>query len=186
MEKKTILVLLLIALVGIVIVAALLFPGDPGAARPYDISSAGWLTVPLTDALTGETVTLQGLRDGGQTVIVQTFTLSCPICTAQLGELTRLQADYPQDVVVVGLSLDASVSAGALEAHAEDNGLTVIMAASPASLTTGLVEGWGRDMLVPAYAPVVLFCPTGNTAYKLRNGLKSSEEVWQSVSDSCA
>ena len=186
MEKKTILFLLLIALVGVAIVGVLLFPGDPGKPVSSDISSAEWLNVPVTAALTGDTFTIQGLRDEGRTVVVQTFSIACSICTDQLGELSRLQRDHPDEVAVVALALDPSVSDGTLNAHADDNGFMVIMAASPTSVTSGLVRGWGRDMLVPANAPVVLFCPEGNTAYKLRNGLKSAEEVWQSVSDSCA
>ncbi len=186
MEKKNILVLLLIALVGVAIVGFLLFPTESGGYVSSDISSEEWLDVSFTDALTGDALTLQGLRDGGRTVIVQTFSVSCSICTYQLGELSRLQRDHPDEIAVVALALDPSVSGGTLKVHAEDNGLTVIMAASPTSLTAGLVSGWGRDMLVPANAPVVIFCPTGNTAYKLRNGLKPAEEVWQSVSDSCA
>ena len=186
MEMKDILVLLLIALVGVVIVGVLLFPADPGHLIASDTSSSEWLDVPFTDALTGDTVTIRSLRDGGRTVIVQTFSVSCSICTDQLGELSRLQGDHPDEIAVVGLALDPSVSGGTLKIHAEDNGLTVIMAASPTSLTAGFVDGWGRDMFVPSNTPVVLFCPEGNKAYKMRNGLKSAEEVWQSVSDICA
>lgn len=186
MEKKTILVLLLTGLIAIIIAGVLLIPVEPGGQASYDISSAEWLTISFTDALTGEDYTVQRLRNEGRTVIMQTFSVSCPICTAQLVQLSRIQTYIPEEIAVVGLSLDPSVSDDALQEHADVTGFSGIMAASPPSLTSGLVEGWGRDMLVPANAPVIIICPGGDTAYKLRNGLKYADEVMLSVTDSCA
>ncbi len=141
-----------------------------------------WKSIPLQDVTTGENLTVA--RFAGTPVIIHAFTVSCPICTRQQGEITRLKASMGNDLAVIGLDIDPGEDPAALLDHVERNGFQGYYVHAPPELTRALVERFGPAVITPASAPVIVICPGGASGI-LPQGIKSAESLRAAVTTGC-
>lgn len=133
-----------------------------------------WRTIELTDVRTGEAFTVDMFND--RPVLIQTFTITCPVCMQQQEEITRLEDKGGRPFVVVCLDVDPNGDAGSLFRYTERTGYTGRYARSPPAMTRSLVDRFGLPVLSPAQAPLILVCPDG-TAGLLAPGIKSTADL---------
>ncbi|HWQ67431.1 MAG TPA: redoxin family protein [Methanospirillum sp.] len=125
-------------------------------------STFSWTKLPLTDAVTGEVFTLDELAKQGKPVIVQTFAVWCPACSMQLRETARLTAGLPDAYTLVGLDIDPNDNLNSVKRHVEKNNFTGRYTASPAEVTRGLVETFGKSFALEIPQTIIICNQTVN------------------------
>ena len=148
------------------------------SGTPGTTNTTPWQTTELTDVRTGYTFSIQSLKD--RPVLVQTFTITCPICMRQQEEITRLAESGEVDFVMVGLDIDPNGDERLLRRYTDQKGYTGLYARSPPSVTRSLVDQFGLTVLSPAQAPLILVCPDG-TARLLPPGIKTVTDLQQAL-----
>jgi len=148
------------------------------SGTPGTTNTTPWQTTELTDVRTGYTFSIQSLKD--RPVLVQTFTITCPICMRQQEEITRLAESGEVDFVMVGLDIDPNGDERLLRRYTDQKGYTGLYARSPPSVTRSLVDQFGLTVLSPAQAPLILVCPDG-TARLLPSGIKTVPDLQQAL-----
>ena len=160
-----------------VILALLLLSGctdTPGSG-----TDESWRTTELTDIRTGEVFSVNAYSD--RPVLIQTFTITCPVCMKQQEEITRLERGGGVPFVLIGLDIDPNSDEGSLLRYTEQKGYSGRYARSPPGMTRSLVDRFGMPVLSPSQAPLILVCPDG-TAGLLPPGIKSAAELSQVLS----
>jgi thiol-disulfide isomerase/thioredoxin len=169
----------LLILAFILVTAPSSFALNETRATPKD----AWQSIPFTDVKTGNSQTLEDLSK--KPVIIQAFTVTCPICTRQQEEINRLQEEQGvEPFTFVALDIDPSERDDAIRAHVERNGFRGIYAASPPDLTRALYDEFGPDIITPSSAPVILLCPGGQKT-KLPAGIKSATFLKEALETNC-
>jgi len=138
-----------------------------------------WRTTELTDIRTGEVFSVSKYPD--RPVLIQTFTITCPICMMQQEEITRLEREGAVPFVLIGLDVDPNGDDRSLLRYTEQKGYTGRYARSPPGMTRSLVDRFGMTVLSPAQAPLILVCPDG-PAGLLPPGIKSAADLSQVLS----
>jgi hypothetical protein len=131
-------------------------------------------TVGLTDVVTGTTFSLSSLAD--HSVLIQTFTITCPVCMQQQKEITRLHDSGTVPFIMVGLDIDPNGNTEALRSYTEQMGYYGLYARSTPEMTRLLVDRFGTAVLTPSQAPLILLCPDG-TATMLPPGIKTADQL---------
>jgi hypothetical protein len=131
-----------------------------------------WYTTELTDVLTGETFTIEGLVD--RPVFVETFAVWCSNCLRQQTEMRTFHDAVGDDVVTVALDIDPNEDAEKVREHAERHGFDWRYALSPESVTKSLTDEFGSSMASAPTVPMLRICPDG-TATRIKDGFKSTE-----------
>jgi thiol-disulfide isomerase/thioredoxin len=142
-------------------------------------ADGSWRTTELTDVRTGEVFSVDMYAD--RPVLIQTFTITCPVCMKQQEEITRLEAEGTIPFVLIGLDVDPNGDAGSLLRYTEQKGYTGRYARSPPVMTRSLLDRFGMTVLSPAQAPLIVVCPDG-TAGLLPPGIKSAADISQVLS----
>jgi thiol-disulfide isomerase/thioredoxin len=141
-----------------------------------------WQTIALTDVRSGTTFSISELKD--RPILIQTFTITCPICMQQQAEISKLNASGEVPFVMIGLDIDPNGNADTLRAYTQSKEYYGLYARSPSELTRALVDQFGVLVLSPAQAPLILICPDG-TARILSPGVKSDDELKKVLSQGC-
>ncbi|NYT06982.1 MAG: TlpA family protein disulfide reductase [Methanomicrobiales archaeon] len=166
---------LLVAGGGIVLLILLALVMAPGCTTvPGDGTDDSWRTTELTDVRTGEVFSVSRFAD--RPVLIQTFTITCPVCMQQQEEITRLEQEGSIPFIMIGLDIDPNGDAASLLRYAEQRGYAGRYARSPPDMTRSLVDRFGMGVLSPARAPLILVCPDG-TAGLLAPGVKSAGDL---------
>lgn len=174
----------LLVLLGVSLLAGCLSVA-PGAVEETPLPrgpSEEWKTFPLKDVRTGEVISVEAFA--GKTVVIHTFTVACPICTLQQREISAVKSALGDGIVVVGLDIDPGEDPGVLADHARSNGFYGYYAIAPPRVTQSLVDRFGPAVIMPATAPVILVCPSGD-ATMLENGIKSSGRLIDAIRTVC-
>jgi hypothetical protein len=157
----------------LLLVATILTAGCTETARPgTDLTGDRIMMVDLTDVRSGTVFTLSSFPD--RPVLVQTFTLTCPVCMQQQKEITRLHESGKVPFVMVGLDIDPHGDPESLLAYTEKQGYYGLYARSSQEMTILLVDRFGTGMLAPSQAPLILICP-GGSASMFPPGIKPAE-----------
>ncbi|MFB6245675.1 MAG: peroxiredoxin family protein [Candidatus Nanohaloarchaea archaeon] len=143
-----------------------------------DSSNRTWRQVPLEDVRNGESFTVSELE---KPALVETFAVWCPTCTRQQEEVRKLHEQT--SVNTVSLNVDPNEDASKIRSHIQKHGFDWRYAAAPPDLTKKLVENFGRSMIHPPSAPVVLVCENGSR--KLQSGVKPVSKLKQEVQRGC-
>jgi hypothetical protein len=130
--------------------------------------------IELTDVETGTPFSLSSFPDNP--VLIQTFTITCPVCMQQQKEITRLHDSGTVPFVMVGLDIDPNGNAAALLSYTKRMGYYGLYAQSPPEMTRLLVDRFGTGILAPSQAPLILLCPDGS-ATMLPPGVKTADEL---------
>jgi thiol-disulfide isomerase/thioredoxin len=146
---------------------------------PAQESSDTWKTFELTDVRTGTVFSLSSFDD--HPVLIQTFTITCPVCMRQQEEITRLHDSGTVPFVMVGLDIDPNGNSGSLRSYTDRQGYYGLYARSPPEMTRLLADRFGIPVLSPAQAPLILICPDGN-ATLLPSGIKTTDDLEKALS----
>ena len=138
-----------------------------------------WRTTELTDVRTGEVFSVSTYPD--RPVLIQTFTITCPVCMMQQEEITRLEREGTVPFVLIALDVDPNGDDESLLRYTERKGYTGWYARSPPGMTRSLVDQFGMAVLSPAQAPLILVCPDG-PAGLLPPGIKSAADLSEVLS----
>jgi thiol-disulfide isomerase/thioredoxin len=154
--------------------------GCMGSSGPReDEGGVLWRDIVLTDVGTGTDFSLSSFGD--HPVLVQTFTITCPVCMRQQEEITRLHESGKVPFAMVGLDIDPNGNPASLRAYTDRQGYYGLYARSPPELTRLLAEQFGITVLSPAQAPLILICPDGN-ATLLPSGIKTVDDLEKALS----
>jgi hypothetical protein len=172
---------------GIVLGAGLLLlflaiSGCTTSNQPDSSHGDTWQTTQLTDVMSGTQFSISDVKD--RPVLIQAFTITCPICMQQQAEISKLHASGEVPFVMIGLDIDPNGDAGSLRHYALMYGYYGLYARSPPEMTSALVDQFGILVLSPAQAPLILVCPDG-TARILSPGVKSAEDLQKVLIEGC-
>jgi hypothetical protein len=150
--------------------------------QPDTGTEATWQTTLLTDVRSGTQFSISDLKD--RPVLIQPFTITCPICREQQAEISKLHASGEIPFEMIGLDIDPNGNAGSLRDYALRYGYYGLYARSSPEMTRSLVDQYGILVLSPAQAPLILVCPDG-TARILSPGVKSAEDLQKVLIEGC-
>lgn len=172
---------------GIVLGAGLLLlflaiSGCTTSNQPDMRTTDSWQTTLLTDVQSGTQFSVSDIRD--RPVLIQTFTITCPICRQQQAEISKLHDSGEIPFVMIGLDIDPNGNADSLRDYTLRYGYYGLYAQSPPDMTSALVDQFGILVLSPAQAPLILVCPDG-TARILSPGVKSAEDLQKVLTEGC-
>ena len=153
-----------------------------GSSGEQAQSTSLWMNIELTDVATGNTFTISDFA--GKPVLVEFFAVWCPVCTRQQEETKKLEAMDGHDIVSVAVNIDSGEGEDRVRKHIEENGFDWHYAVARADFGKSLTDDFGLSIVHPPSAPVVLICPD-QTVYKLRAGVKSADDLRDSVSEYC-
>jgi len=141
-----------------------------------------WQTTILTDVGSGTQFSIADMKS--TPVLIQAFTITCPICRQQQAEITKLHDSGAVPFVMIGLDIDPYGDAGSLRDYTRRHGYYGLYAHSPPEMTSALLHQFGPLVLSPAQAPLILVCPDGS-ARILSSGVKSAENLQKVLTEGC-
>ncbi len=176
--------LLIPAIIAIVVISAVfcsacVYTREPsGAVGAETIPAApghhsDWRTIPLTDISTGSNFSIEEFRD--VPVLIQTFTVWCPICISQQQQVMQLR-DAGVDFRFVALDIDPNEDETLVRDHLTRNNFSGYYAVAPLEATASLLNEFGVGIVTPSSAPVILVCPGGSVTF-LHAGVKDAEHL---------
>jgi len=112
-------------------------------------SEAGlqWLTIPITDVITGRQTTISDLASQGKPVIVHTFAVWCPACSMQLRETKKLNLNNPGEFIILGVDIDPRENTAQVKNHIEKNKFEGIYVTAPEDFTRSLINTVGTQVV---------------------------------------
>lgn len=149
---------------------------------PVTGTGDAWQATLLTDVRSGTQFSISEEKDSP--VLVQAFTITCPVCIQQQAEISKLHASGEVPFMMIGLDIDPNGDAGSLRDYTLGHGYYGRYARSPPEMTRSLVDQFGMLVLSPAQAPLILVCPDG-TARILSPGVKSAEDLQKVLTEGC-
>jgi thiol-disulfide isomerase/thioredoxin len=155
---------------------------DPVTEQPVTAAynAPEWATLPVTNAITGETFTLADFA--GKTVFVEPIATWCPNCRAQQQRVMQVQNQLNTDeIVFISLSVE-SISDEQLADYARRNGFTQEFVVGTPELLNALVEQFGRSVISAPGTPHFIIAPDGSLS-ELSLGSKSVDALLQEVQD---
>jgi len=141
-----------------------------------------WQTTPLTDVRTGTPFSITEIND--LPLLIQPFTITCPICMQQQAEISDLYASGKFQFVMIGLDIDPNGNENSLRDYTRNHDYYGFYAHSPPEMTRSLVDQFGMRVLSPAQAPLIIVCPDGKATI-LDPGVKSSEDLLKVLTAGC-
>ena len=153
-----------------------------GSSGEQAQSTSLWMNIELTDVATGDTFVISDFA--GKPVLVEFFAVWCPVCTRQQEETKKLEEMEGHDIISVAVNIDSGEDEDFVRKHIEQYGFDWYYAVARADFGKSLTDDFGISIVHPPSAPVVLICPD-QTVYKLRTGVKSADDLRDSVSEHC-
>ena len=137
-----------------------------------------WFAIPLTDARTGETFTINDFA--GKVVLIQTIAQWCSNCAYQQEEVRTLSKllllDDPDGLVPISLDVDAQEDQASLKKYADHFGFDWHFAVAPLEVERALGNLYSAEYLNPPLEPM-LFIDRSGSVYGLPNGLKTAQQL---------
>ncbi|PKL58977.1 MAG: hypothetical protein CVV33_09910, partial [Methanomicrobiales archaeon HGW-Methanomicrobiales-4] len=99
-----------------------------------------WMTIPITDAITGKTTSISELVAQGKPVIIHTFAVWCPSCSIQLRETASMVKNNPDAYTVLGIDIDPRENTEMVKRHIEKNSFVGMYGAAPPEMTRDLMK----------------------------------------------
>ena len=118
---------------------------------------SSWMTIPLTDAVTGKQTTVLELAAFGKPVIIHSFAVWCPACSIQLRETAKLVQENPDAYTVLGIDLDSREDNAMIKDHVEKNHFVGMFAAAPIDFTRSLIKTVGQQVVQTLPQTVIVY-----------------------------
>jgi cytochrome oxidase Cu insertion factor (SCO1/SenC/PrrC family) len=134
-----------------------------------------WLSVPVNDALTGKTFTVNDLK--GKVVLVEGMATWCPTCWAQSGELKTLKQklNAGDGFVIISLALDSKEDAAALKEFAATGGFDWFFVTSSIGMYRDIGTRYGATYLDPTLVPLLIIDKQGRVQNFRKGKIPSTE-----------
>lgn len=151
-----------------------------------NISQNNWMDIELRDVVTGDVFLLSDFsqRDDpagpDKPIILESFAVWCPICKRQQDEIQKL-VNSGDDSIHVSINTDPNEDENKVADHVARYGYTWPFVVFPKEATSVLIEEFGHNVANAPSAPILLFCPNGESKL-LRSGVKSAEELKREIS----
>ena len=153
-------------------------PGDdvPGA------EAIDWIDMELVEVNTGETFKISDFSE--KPVLLESFAVWCPICTAQQRESEKLHEEVGDSIVSISIDTDPNEDAAKVISYIAREGFDWRFAVSPIDLTRALIDDFGVGVVNAPSAPVVLVCEDGSSR-KLPSGIKRVAQLKTEIAAGC-
>jgi len=180
-------------LLGIVLIVAFIVINNYGEEQTISVNKSQqgngqqesiWRTTELIDVSSGESFRIEDF-EGKKPVLLESFAVWCPFCTAQQQEIKKLHDKIGEDFVSISLDTDPNEDADKVRGHLETYGFDWRYAISPIESTQSLIKDFGISIVNAPSAPVVLICENGE-AHKLKSGIKDAEFLEQEINNKCS
>lgn len=135
---------------------------------------AAWQTLPLTDARTGETFTLEDL---GGTVYVEPMATWCSNCRQQLRSVQEVRSQLGEEDV---LSIETALEPAALAQYADGQGFDFTFAVMTPELLRALAAEFGQSVANPPATPHFIIYPDGSSG-PLMTGFSPPDAILSAV-----
>jgi cytochrome oxidase Cu insertion factor (SCO1/SenC/PrrC family) len=144
------------------------------------MEAPAWYSASLTNAVTGQTFTINDFK--GKVVLVETMAIWCSTCFRQQGQVKSLHDMLGQrdDFVSIGLDVDPNEDSASLKSYVEKNGFDWQYAVATAEVAQDISKHYGDQFLNPPSAPIVVIDRKGE-AHPLPFGIKSADELLQFI-----
>jgi cytochrome oxidase Cu insertion factor (SCO1/SenC/PrrC family) len=135
-----------------------------------------WLSVPVVDAKTGKSFTVNDLK--GKVVLVEGMATWCPSCWNQGREIKKLyeQLGKESDLVIISLTLDIKEDSQALNEYAKIANFQWQFVTSTLPMYHDLGNRYGALYLDPTLGPFLLVDRKGIVTH-FESGLKTAKEL---------
>jgi thiol-disulfide isomerase/thioredoxin len=179
MRQRLVIGALALAVAAIVAVTGCAPPAqtDEGAG-----SAPFWMDIELKDVRTGETFRISDFK--GRPILLESFAVWCPTCTAQQRQIGRLKDIEGESIVHISLDTDPNEDEARITEHLERNGFDWYYAVSPIELTQALMDEFGLAIVNAPGAPIALICEDLSTRF-LRTGVKTADDLLAEVEKGC-
>ncbi|MBI5954792.1 MAG: TlpA family protein disulfide reductase [Chloroflexi bacterium] len=147
---------------------------------PVPTQEWDWFNMELTDAVTGETFTMNDYA--GKVVLVETMAMWCPNCLVQAGEVRKLHEllGNPEDLVSVSLDVDLNEDEASLKQYVQEYGFEWHFAVAPLEVARSLGNLYTAQYLNPPLSPMLVIDRDGNV-HHLEYGRKTAETLQKVV-----
>jgi thiol-disulfide isomerase/thioredoxin len=144
------------------------------------MESPAWYSVPLNDARTGQSFSIESFK--GKVVLVESMAVWCSKCLTQQGHVKALHETlgHREDFVSIGLDIDPNEDLDQLKFFVESQGFDWLYAISPADVSRDLSSLYGPQFLNPPSTPIVVIDRHG-TAHPMPFGIKNVDELLQFI-----
>ena len=173
----------LIGVIGLLLVSACA-PALPASSAPVALASAiptedpapVWLSVPVVDASTGKSFTVNDLK--GKVVLIEGMATWCPSCWAQGIEIKKLYEllGKDTDLVTISLTLDSNEDAQALNEYAKIDNFQWQFVTSTLPMFHDIGNRYGALYLDPTLGPFLVVDRKGNVTH-FESGLKTAPDL---------
>lgn len=114
------------------------------------------MTIPITDAVTGEKTSITELSAQGRPVIIHTFAVWCPACSMQLRETAKLVKNNPNAYTVLGIDIDPRENTEMVKRHVEKNSFVGMYVAAPPEMTRDMMKTLGNQIVASLPQTIVV------------------------------
>jgi peroxiredoxin len=152
------------------------FPDQKLADNP-EKSTVDWRTITVTDVNTNTQYKVNDFK--GKPIIIESFAVWCPKCTAQQKEVKELH-ELNKEVISISLDTDPNEDESFVKEHAQKNGFDWRYSVAPREMTISLIDEFGTGVVNAPSTPVILICPDGTTNY-LSRGSKKAEDLQEAI-----
>jgi len=158
------------------------YPAGDGVTTESGDIPTSWMTIPITDTITGTQTTIADLALEGKPVIMHTFAVWCPACSMQLRATSALVQKEPGRFVIVGVDIDPRENSAQVKNHVQKNRFEGMYAAAPAPFTRSLMDTVG-DQIVRSLPQTIIICNTSVTY--IGDGVFSENSLESILSEIC-
>jgi len=154
-----------------------------GQANVGSDEEVAWLDFELKDVSTGESFKISDFV--GKPILLESFAVWCPTCTAQQNKLKELHEEVGDSVVSISLDTDPNEDEERIRTHIESNGFNWYYAISPIEVTQALIDEFGNSIVSAPTAPMVLICEDGSFRKLGGFGVRSVDKLKEEIANGC-
>ncbi len=179
--------ILVVALVGSILASSCAQTAPPAPTptptpTPTPPTATAWMDIELTDVATGQRFKISDFK--GKPVLLESFAVWCPTCTAQQKETKKLKQREGEAIIHISLDTDPNEDEAKIREHLQRNGFDWFYAVSPIELTNALIDEFGIRIVSAPSVPMILICEDQSTRY-LKRGVKSSDDLLSEIAKGC-
>ncbi|HWQ68105.1 MAG TPA: redoxin family protein [Methanospirillum sp.] len=116
-----------------------------------------WMSIPITDVITGRETSIIELASQGKPVIMHTFAVWCPACSVQLRETKKLMLNNPDSFIILGVDIDPRENGDQVRNHIEKNKFAGMFVSAPPDFSRSLMKTLGSQ-IIQSIPQTVIIC----------------------------
>jgi hypothetical protein len=140
------------------------------------------MDIELRDVATQKTFKIGDFK--GKKVLLESFAVWCPKCTAQQQNIKKLIEKGDSETIHISLDTDPNEDETRVKQHIERYGFNWYYAVSPIELTNALIDDFGLVVVSAPSVPKILVCEDQSTRF-LPSGTRPAEELEREINSGC-